>query len=359
MLVTASVYQYHTSQMLNLRNEDYGQALASMAARQAVDATLNHDLVSLQVILQDIADNPNVEAATIHDVENRLLVQAGNSPSLSSAELRRNYSAAITLHDSIAGYVTVCLDLSPQDDTHNLWLALVCAATILVSIGALALYREQLKTPFPNPDPVAPNHKASAQHPDIKSTANPEAGHCAILTLASPNLKQLRQQLNGHMQKQLLQQIEQQINSVITLYNGRFHSVEPHRIQLAFHSHSDLTESAFFAVCSGLLILSLQAGNNRTVQVRFSAAVTPAVSGESDLYQRLAAAESREQCLQQLQLCNPGTVLVAAELLDSGDLEQRLSFHPREQHSTFAKVRDICEPYLNLLEKQRRQLRDI
>ena len=58
---------------------DYGQSLANLAAKRAVDATLNHDLVSLQVVLQDVVDNPRTLLASIHDVENNLLVQAGST----------------------------------------------------------------------------------------------------------------------------------------------------------------------------------------------------------------------------------------------------------------------------------------
>ena len=54
--------------------------LANLAAKRAVDATLNHDLVSLQqVVLQDVVDNPRTLLASIHDVENNLLVQAGST----------------------------------------------------------------------------------------------------------------------------------------------------------------------------------------------------------------------------------------------------------------------------------------
>ena len=73
MLSSTYLQVQHQQTIVTKQDQHYGEALASLAARQAVDATLNHDLVSLQVILRDIAENPRIENATIHDVENRLL----------------------------------------------------------------------------------------------------------------------------------------------------------------------------------------------------------------------------------------------------------------------------------------------
>jgi len=94
---------------------EYGQALANLSAHRALDSTLNHDLVSLQVILSDVAENPSVINATIHDVENNLLVQAGRRNANPGSNHFGNFSAPITLHNSIAGYVTITLDLDGQN----------------------------------------------------------------------------------------------------------------------------------------------------------------------------------------------------------------------------------------------------
>jgi uncharacterized membrane protein affecting hemolysin expression len=104
---------------------------------------LSHDLVSMQVTLKDIAKNPGVESATIHDLDNRLLVQAGESPGLNQVvATHQNFTAPITLHDSVAGYVTVTLDIAPGPQEKRLWLLLGCIATLLIALACLVAHRQ-------------------------------------------------------------------------------------------------------------------------------------------------------------------------------------------------------------------------
>src|SRR5690606_35636053 len=86
----------------------YGQALADGGAARAVEPALTQDNISMQVILRSLARQPDVVGATIHDVENRLLVQSGQIPEASQQALLR-FTSPITMNDHIAGYLTVSL----------------------------------------------------------------------------------------------------------------------------------------------------------------------------------------------------------------------------------------------------------
>ena len=72
---------YHNTQ-LNQRERInlYGQAIATSAALQSVNAAMQQDLVSLQAILVEAKQYPYVLGVTIHNVENKLLVQSGFNP---------------------------------------------------------------------------------------------------------------------------------------------------------------------------------------------------------------------------------------------------------------------------------------
>ena len=157
LIAASALYSHQQQQLLESQDQDYGRALSTLAARQAVDATLNHDLVSLQVILRDIASNGRVVNATIHDVENRLLVQAGDSASPGSLGLR-NFSAPVTFHDSVAGHVTITLN----QQQHSRWPIINMSLLILLGFVALLLARLQ---------PVTADRKEEAHTPQTAQRA--------------------------------------------------------------------------------------------------------------------------------------------------------------------------------------------
>ena len=115
----------------------YGRTLAVLTAKSAIDATLNHDLVSLQVVLQDTALSRYVSLATIHDVENKLLVQAGEDPSQHLLKHLPAFSAAISFQQNIAGYVTVYLDNPPA--TKHFQGVMLGGLFLLLLIAGLSL----------------------------------------------------------------------------------------------------------------------------------------------------------------------------------------------------------------------------
>jgi len=119
MLLTCG-WQLHRylDQQLNNVAQRYGQAMANMAAEQAEPAMLNQDRVSLTALLADIGENLNVAGATIHDVENRLLVQNGSLNALQPSSKLLQFSAPIVLQDSVAGYVTVAIDATEALDNR-------------------------------------------------------------------------------------------------------------------------------------------------------------------------------------------------------------------------------------------------
>ena len=83
--------------------------VTAMTARQAMDATLNHDRLSLQILLEDITQHQAIINAAIYDVENKLIVQAGEATNQQNQNDIRHFSAPIALHDTIAGHVVLAV----------------------------------------------------------------------------------------------------------------------------------------------------------------------------------------------------------------------------------------------------------
>src|SRR5690606_35432993 len=113
----------------------YGQVLAQSAARQAVEATLNQDLISLQAILQEVAQYPRVVGASIRNLENQLLVQSGHNPHQNISGKRYQFTAPIALHNNIAGYLQITLELPRHSAREQQFLFIwVCAVSLALLI---------------------------------------------------------------------------------------------------------------------------------------------------------------------------------------------------------------------------------
>src|SRR5690606_18952723 len=132
----AWAYLHNSEQNQREQIGHYGQVLANSAARQAVNATLQQDLVSLQAILLEVGQYPNVIGTTIHNVENKLLVQNGFKPNQEIIGKRYNFSAPIALHNNVAGYLEVSLDVPLHSERDYrfflMWMGAVFASLLTI-----------------------------------------------------------------------------------------------------------------------------------------------------------------------------------------------------------------------------------
>ncbi|MFT5083340.1 MAG: putative membrane protein affecting hemolysin expression [Lentisphaeria bacterium] len=259
------------SAMSALSLSSYGEALASMSAHQAQDAAFNHDLVRLQVILEDVIENPNTKLATIHDVENNLLVQAGESRF--GHEPGQTFSAPIILHDSIAGYVSITVDPSPWSFTSAYALMgafgflLACLAVwSLLHIGALEIISSTggghllAGDSLPVGDTLLSTDAASEamaerEEVDLHNTENQFDSVFSVIHIK--NLDVLRQQLNGNNFRTTITRLEQVISDVTALYGGRGFELIDNYYVLTFKASDELGEALFRSACSAYLVLEL------------------------------------------------------------------------------------------------------
>jgi len=358
ILVCAVLFHQHDLQKQERYQQQYGQALADLGARQAVDATLNHDLVSLQVLLSDIAANGGVIGATIHNVENRLLVQGGHKPSQSvvDTQLRRSFTAVISLHDSIAGYVTVTLSL---EDAHLqrralLWQFLWAGLALTFTLILIAFLSERFKRrrdaqqeddeeeyltevmPIVEPTQVSDQ---KLRIPIKTKNAGETARVSVALTIKIHNLTTLGRQLNKHSFNARLEQFEQQLTSVNRLYNAQRLPAKADEIELRFSDES-LVEASFRALCCAqlLLVLSMKQGGPA---LKLGAQVSPFTDVRS-LVDGYEQALCREAIAQQV-LIYPS--LVTPQLLERVEIAN-------DEQTKDARLVQIAAPYGELIEKQ-------
>ncbi len=367
LLLSASLLQQQHHQRLEQRTGHYGTALARMAAHQATDATLNHDLVSLQVTVRDVARNPDVLSATIHDVENRLLVQAGSSPQSGDYQQRdtRSFSAPITLQDSVAGYVTVTIDAQAlyeqQDDT---WLVALLGLAGALLVMSIFNQRQQLSakhtpqpadTPPHSGDPLPPKEVHEEEAP---ARENPSRRITIKLVLHCLNGPSLKQQLSATLRQQLLRELQGHLSGVNALYSGRILTADTDNLEVQFQG-DDLGTTGFRAICAAQLLFKLLRQSSAGIQLHYSAAVYHAPQDDS-LTQQLELSNFRERLIEVLAGLDSGQLLLENSDAATSQLLQRLQYaSDSAADSNWLLVEGVQPSYQGLLEKQARQLRDL
>lgn len=241
--------------------QNYGNALATMAANQAIDATFNHDLVRLQVILRDIMENPQTALATIHDVENNLLVQAGEARRGDTRQT--SFTAPIVLHDSIAGYLTVNLENDP-DALQPLLLMLLLIELLLLAI-AFWSFREaggiQFSVDFrqwlPGNTSRGDREQTPPEEPPEEEPLEVEETPEVYAVIHIKNLAVLTQQLNSETYNITLSRMEKVMSDVMALYGGSGYEFRDNYYILFFNANDATNEALFRATCSAHLIVEL------------------------------------------------------------------------------------------------------
>ena len=122
-----------------------GQSLARQTASQLTELMLANDLISMNVILANLVRDSSIAEVSVVNLNNEILASATGTNSETQlliplpfelTSLEAEYSAPITLADSIAGFVWLRLDLTYIEVGTLNSLILVIGATVLLLIVA-------------------------------------------------------------------------------------------------------------------------------------------------------------------------------------------------------------------------------
>lgn len=344
---------------------EYGQALANLSAHRALDSTLNHDLVSLQVILSDVAENSSVINATIHDVENNLLVQAGRRIRSNEKNHFGNFSAPITLHNSIAGYVTITLDLDGQNPFigQMMWLFGLLAATLIALalcygyIVRSKLWAEKIQH---TTIPIVKTPTAAKAVADEEINHNSEETYISDkyqvrLLLRLQNYKDLSRQLNNKIFRDLNQRFEQRLQGVMNLYNGQLVHAQQQTLVIQFNSSESDKDATFNGVCAAMLLLKLNLQPS-TIPLHLTAILHEADykhNGLKRLPYYLAEQDDYQHLLGEV---GEHSLFAQTQLLTDQALDARLELTSADNADDLVQVVALKQPYQELLEKQLSQL---
>jgi len=118
--------------------EALGTSLITQTATSATELLVSNDILSLNVLLNNLVKNPLVAHAAIYSVDNRILAEAGSRPTQSMlGETEGLYSTPITFQEVIAGKLRISLDM--QQFQQPMTISLQSMGILSLILLALAL----------------------------------------------------------------------------------------------------------------------------------------------------------------------------------------------------------------------------
>lgn len=342
LILTCLLIVPTASEHLSQAQKDYGQTLASLTARRVIDAFFNNDLVRLQVVLQDLISHPHVVQATIHDVENNLLVQAGEGRP--PEDEHTSWSASIVIHDSISGYVTVTVHNFEHSLAQAHGILWVLALLLALALGFSLYHARAIEWLTPEKPEIEDNDaedkSATAPAKDQAEENLPEPVQEEEQVYAVIHIKNhevLKQQLTSDIFRNTLAKLENIIGDVLALYSGREFYAQQNYYILKFRANDAMNEAIFRATCSAFLIVELASIINK-VPLDLAAFVS---ANKEDL----------------IPAKLPVAGLVMENLAAQDELiQRRLNFMDVGTEDGRRIVAHFEQPFCNLLENQRKYL---
>ncbi|WP_369960107.1 AhpA/YtjB family protein [Pseudomonas benzenivorans] len=138
LVIYAWVIGMQFKQAMQQQAEALGTSLITQTAASATELLVSNDILSLNVLLNNLVKNPLVAHAAIYSVDNRILAEAGARPSKSMlGETEGLYSTPITFQEVIAGQLRISLDM--QQFQQPMTISLQSMGILSLILLALAL----------------------------------------------------------------------------------------------------------------------------------------------------------------------------------------------------------------------------
>ena len=111
LVIYAWVMGMQFKQAMQQQADSLGQSLIVQTAASATELLVSNDILSLNILLNNLEKNPLVAHAAIYSVDNRILAEAGSRPKQGLlGETEGLYSTPITFQEVIAGHLRISLD---------------------------------------------------------------------------------------------------------------------------------------------------------------------------------------------------------------------------------------------------------
>jgi len=362
-ILIASVFLPPIIQSHDKLLQNYGVTVSNIAAKQAVDAAFNHDLVRLHVILNELTSLSNIKIATIYDVDNNLMIQSGNpDTTLPSGQ---TFSSPIALSQSIAGYLSVTFEQTEHNTQALAWFMALLIFALLAASGWLLLHGKALVFNWQIPAKRGASKQTqtntnlrdasnNADNKEKKLTSSVEGAAIETNTesdgtIAQPNehgyatititnLGQLAKQLSPNTLRDTLEHCQSIFSDILALYGGSQIDIQKTGFVLRFDApNGEQQEPLFRACCSAYLIIHLIKKMQR-VPLELSAHI------HTDNTNTFSAQTYSDN------------VLLHCDIYKQTQLKSRLSIISCPNTPDLLCIDSFAQPYQNLLKNQLSQL---
>lgn len=399
-----------SSQTLKAQSLELKNSLTQQASSQAADAIFSQDLVSLNVMLSTLVDNPQVAYAGVYNLENHIVAEQGVLPqNVDNAPVRLLYQ------DQMIGSFQLLLDPAPLSSAitrlYSQWAILTILFTSLAGLlgwqlglrlgQKLDLLSQQLngladhqfdtdtfeqgelKTLSHGLRQHALQQKAQQDmdtalarftrppntHIDI--VHHEQYHHAAVLFIDFVDFDRTAEQLRPSEMADLLNQYHFFISQAARLYNGTVDKYVGDGIMVLFGVPQHDEKDCFHGVCTALLLTGLLYEFNAKRQQKHlptldfkmglhTGAVLTGVFGDSEQPQYSVIGSTLHQAARLCRKSHAQRVLVSQDVIDAGRLTTTLTL----EHAFDLKadepgkllachwVNDLAPNYRTLIQRQ-------
>ncbi len=142
LVIYACVMGLQFKQAMHEQADALGESLTTQTATSATELLVSNDILSLNVLLNNLTKNKLVAHAAIYSVDNRILAESGQRPKHGLlGEAEGMYQSKITFQDVTAGQLRISLDMDQfqQPMTISLQSMGILSAILLALSLALSL----------------------------------------------------------------------------------------------------------------------------------------------------------------------------------------------------------------------------
>jgi hypothetical protein len=283
-------------------------------------------------------------------------VQSGFKPNQAVQGRRYNFTAPVALHNNVAGYLGVTLEVPRRSKQDELFL--ICWA-LAVSLCMLTLWWSiqrqwwsQLRTKIPSAadmvtavvDKIPTMAEAETAPINVEKTAPKQV--FVRLSVKLININTLHQQLNSESFFTLIQRFEKQLQSLLQLYSGHHQRLSGDMLYVDF-SGEEFHECSFRAVCCAQILINM-ASTSSSPRLQLSATVQPIASTQA----LNGSALIKEFMTQKSNTLTPAKY----EIMVSNSLLDETLQHHCEFELESGKLLHIKPPFSDYVNKQEAQL---
>ena len=302
---------YNTQNILRQQADSFGNTLAMQLATQLTELVLAYDLISMNVVLESLSQDPSIAEIAVLNINNDVIASASNTQPaavtiiplpIPLSNIQTEYLAPITLTDSVAGIVRLRLDISYIEAGIINNFLFVLAATFLLLIVAITLTTTYFRylVSFPAsllaysisnirkgeietcPEPENNNEISTAirqfnataeflaqntflnnfghRKPEVDAQslkAMPGMQNVTLLTIKMANFHFLSSTLSEELLVNLLNKYYFFAGKISQLYNGNVSFCAEDEVVINFASDQSDEDQEFYAICAGQLFLQL------------------------------------------------------------------------------------------------------